>query len=162
MTSEFKPELESFNIAGLQEAIAKEIPRVKQALARHQKNSLQGYRYQHVENALAVLFQIQETRRPAFRARIRHLRNIGVPDLPKVGSGVQIAYSSLDALKIAVALDLENMGVVPRVAADFVKSHFDADEPSGQRTCSRFSKHFWNFTELRNELNDLFVLGEAV
>jgi hypothetical protein len=49
-------------------------------------------RYKHVEHALADLFKVQPDSMGAFRARIRHFRRLGIPDLPIVGSGTQISW----------------------------------------------------------------------
>jgi hypothetical protein len=54
----------------------------------------------------------------AFRARIRHLRNIGLPPrLPQPGSGKQIPYTRNQALAILLALRLEEVGHTPETAA---------------------------------------------
>ena len=46
----------------------------------------------------------------AFRGRLRHLRNIGLPRLPKIGSGRAIDYSDRQALEMLLALELEDAG----------------------------------------------------
>jgi len=53
----------------------------------------------------------------AFRAKLRHLRNIGVPHLPNPGSGRQIEYSRRHALELMIALELEKLGQSPRSVA---------------------------------------------
>jgi hypothetical protein len=58
----------------------------------------------------------------AFRARLRHLRNIGVPHLPKPGSGVQILYSRRQALEMLIAVELEKLGQAPKNIAVFAGS----------------------------------------
>ena len=75
------------------------------------------FRYGGVEAALAEALQIEPESMGAFRARLRHLRNLGVPDLPKIGSGSVAAYSREQALEMLLALELENVGKAPRVAA---------------------------------------------
>jgi hypothetical protein len=75
-------------------------------------------RYRHVEAALAAVLQIDWKCMGAFRARLRHLRNIGLPHrLPKPGSGQQIAYSESQALEMLLALALEELGQAPKTAA---------------------------------------------
>jgi len=77
------------------------------------------FRYGHVEAALADLLGISKKGLGAFRARLRHLRNIGLPELPdalkRPGSGRQIVYTREHALELLVALELESVGVVPRL-----------------------------------------------
>ncbi len=53
----------------------------------------------------------------AFRARLRHLRNIGVPRLPNPGSGQPIDYSRRQALELLIALELEKSGQAPKKVA---------------------------------------------
>ena len=70
-------------------------------------------RYKHVEVALAEVIGIGPNDMPAFRARLRHLRNIGVPRLPNPGSGQPIAYTRQQALEL-LALELETVGQAPK------------------------------------------------
>lgn len=81
------------------------------------------YRYRHIETALARVFNVMPEGMGAFRARLRHLRNIGVPELPKPGSGEQINYTRENAIEILLALELEALGVSPRHAAAHAKLH---------------------------------------
>jgi hypothetical protein len=73
---------------------------------------------------LASLLAVPLERRAAFKAKVRHLRNINVPSLPKTGTGPPIAYSFEHALEIYLALLLESVGVAPRVIARLSKSIF--------------------------------------
>jgi hypothetical protein len=81
-------------------------------------------RYRDVEAALARVFAIDEDQIAALRARIRHLRNIGVPDLPKVGTGTQITYTRAHAIELMFALHLAQFGVAPRWFQQFVQDQF--------------------------------------
>lgn len=75
-------------------------------------------RYGDVETALAAVLKVEPKRMGAFRARLQHLRNIGLPSgLPKPGSGRQIAYSNRQALEMLLALVLEELGQSPQAAA---------------------------------------------
>jgi hypothetical protein len=85
-------------------------------------NASADYRYKHIELALARLFDISLEDAPAFRARLRHLRELGVPDLPKPGSGQQISYTQDHAVQLLLALELEAVGIPPRLAAASAKS----------------------------------------
>jgi len=73
--------------------------------------------YGVVEAALAEVLNIEPERMKAFRARLLHLRNLGVPSvLPKPGSGRKIAYSLRQVLEMLFALVLEDGGFTPRGA----------------------------------------------
>jgi len=73
--------------------------------------------YGVVEAALAEVLSIEPERMKAFRARLLHLRNLGVPSvLAKPGSGRKIAYSLRQVLEMLFALVLEDGGFTPRGA----------------------------------------------
>jgi hypothetical protein len=78
-------------------------------------------RYRDLENALVAIFRVPEEGLGAFRARIRHLRNIGVPKLEKVGSGTQLIYTRKQALEMVLAIELELSGISPRLVAPLAK-----------------------------------------
>lgn len=69
--------------------------------------------YGEVENILARLHNIQDKDRKAFRARLRHFRNLGIPPLPKVGSGTRISYSLDELYELFFALELMQCGLSP-------------------------------------------------
>jgi hypothetical protein len=73
--------------------------------------------YRHLEKALAQLMRIKASDIAAFRARLRHLRNIGLPRLPNPGSGQPIDYTRRQALELMIALELEKLGQSPRTVA---------------------------------------------
>jgi hypothetical protein len=79
-------------------------------------------RYKDVETALAEVMHVKPRDMGAFRGRLRHLRNIGLPRLPKSGSGRAIDYSPRHALEILLALELENAGQTARKAAFVAES----------------------------------------
>jgi hypothetical protein len=80
------------------------------------------FRYKHVETALVDVTRVQPEALGAFRGRIRHLRNIGLPELPDSGSGKHIAYSRRQALEMLIAIQLENIGHKPDCAAKLSQS----------------------------------------
>jgi hypothetical protein len=71
-------------------------------------------RYKHVEAALVRYFAVPEQQLGAFRARLRYLRKIGVPDLAKVGSGSQLTYSREQAIEMMLALQVSQLGASPK------------------------------------------------
>lgn len=74
-------------------------------------------RYKHIEAALADVMNVKPKAMGAFRAQLRHLRNIGVPQLPNPGSGQPIDYSRRQALELLIALELEKVGQAPKTVA---------------------------------------------
>ena len=86
------------------------------------------FTYAEIEKALAVALQIRPEERPAFAARLRHLRNLGIPEA-KPGSGKRIWYAMEDAHQMLVALLLESLACSPRSAvsaAERYKKHYPA------------------------------------
>jgi hypothetical protein len=80
-------------------------------------NARDSLQYRQIEAALADLMRVDRKSIGAFRAKLRHLRNIGVPQLPSPGSGRQIEYSRRHALELIIALELEKLGQSPRSVA---------------------------------------------
>ena len=72
-----------------------------------------SFLYGEVEQILARLHRVKQRDIKAFRARIRHFRNLGVPSLPKVGSGTKIRYGINDLYELFLALELMHCGLNP-------------------------------------------------
>ena len=87
--------------------------------------------YGHVETALATVFSVAPKGMGAFRARLRHLRNIGLPRLARPGSGRHIVYTERQALEMLLALELENHGYSAKNAA-FLAQSIVRQSPYGQ------------------------------
>jgi len=87
--------------------------------------------YGHIEKALADVVGVKPKALGAFRAKLRHLRNIGVPQLPNPGSGNAISYSQRQALEMLIALELEKLGFSPRNVALMAPS-ITRQSPYGQ------------------------------
>lgn len=81
-----------------------------------------AYQYKHLELALANVFDVSMVVLPAFRARLRHLRNLGVPTNEKPGSGKAITYSRDNAIQLLIALEVELFGLPPKFAAAFSRA----------------------------------------
>ncbi len=77
-------------------------------------------RWRDVEATLSELLLITDEQRGAFRARIRHLKAVGIPNIPKVGSGTQITYTRDNVVELYMALLIMELGVPPKVAAGLV------------------------------------------
>ncbi len=102
-------------------------------------------RYADIEQALIAVLRVPEKGLGAFRGRVRHLRDLGVPHfLPPVGRGTQNDYSSLDALEMLLAFRLGKLNVPPALAAPFAY---------------KIMMEYWYgaAAEARGELGDLFA-----
>jgi len=80
------------------------------------------YEYGNIERALVQCFGITEDALKAFRARIRHFRNLGIPNIRKVGKGKRAPYSRDHISELWFALLLAQAGLSPTVIRDFVNS----------------------------------------
>jgi hypothetical protein len=107
----------------------------------------------------------------AFRARLRHLRNIGVPRLPNPGSGQPIDYSRQHALELLVALQLEKIGQTPKqvvLLAGTIVRRLPYDQHAGKDCYALVNEtRPWvtmlfgpeQFSEAMNSLSDDVFLG---
>jgi hypothetical protein len=73
--------------------------------------------YRQFEEALVQRFSIKEDHLGAFRARLRHLRSLGIPSIPKRGSGNTAIYRPKDLIVTFVALALQTLGSTPAISA---------------------------------------------
>lgn len=77
-------------------------------------------RHGHVQAALADLMRVKPDDMPAFQARLRHFRNIGVPSgLPEVGRGGVVDFTRRNIFELFVALEMHKAGLPPKHAALF-------------------------------------------
>src|SRR5215469_8286170 len=81
------------------------------------------FRYGVIERALADVLRVRPEKMNAFRGRLRHLRNINCPKLPKTGSGQPVFITREQAIEILIALELGTLGVAPRYAVELAKSY---------------------------------------
>jgi hypothetical protein len=81
-----------------------------------------------IEKALAEVFRVNPNEMSAFHGRLRHLRNINCPKLPKTGSGQPVLITREQAIEILIAIELGTLGVAPRHAVEAAK--FYAEEIS--------------------------------
>ncbi len=73
--------------------------------------------YGEIEAAIAQVLKIEPADVPALRARLRHLRNMGLPDIPNPGSGRKILYTTFQAMEMLIAVVLQHNGMTSRHAA---------------------------------------------
>jgi len=88
-------------------------------------------RYKQVEAALADIANVKPRAMGAFRGKLRHLRNIGLPRLPSPGTGQRIPYSRRQVFEMLLAIELEKMGQAPKSAAMLAQS-IVRQAPNGQ------------------------------
>jgi hypothetical protein len=78
--------------------------------------------YGQVENIIARMLYIPDELRPALRDRLRHLRKMGVPELPSVGSGGRVLYTYEQTLEMLVAISMISLGQDPGRAKSLAKA----------------------------------------
>ena len=81
--------------------------------------SREPVRHAQVEAILAQLHRVNAEDMGAFRARLRNLRSLGVPDMPKRGSGRHATYSTNDIHELILALQLMEAGMAPVMIANY-------------------------------------------
>jgi hypothetical protein len=94
-------------------------------MKRKKSNAAEEYAYGEVEAAIAEVLAVKAENIGTLRARLRALRGIGVPMLPKPGSGRRIVYSPLMAFEMLLTLELDYAGFPPRVAVKAVPTILD-------------------------------------
>ena len=78
------------------------------------KRNRAGLRYGEVEAVLASIYCISPAEQKAFRAKLRHMRNIGIPDgLGEPGKGAVLRFSKQQVLEMLISLDLQAAGWAP-------------------------------------------------
>ena len=84
------------------------------------------YSYADIERVLAELhFQHVDEKLPAFRARLKYLKKLGVPLEEKPGKGRHISYSREHMYKIALALEFCQLGIPPETSAVMTTNAWD-------------------------------------
>lgn len=70
--------------------------------------------YRQIEEALVRLNDVAERGRPAFRARLRHLKQMEFPPGTNTGKGQRANYSFANYLQLVLAMELEQAGFAPQ------------------------------------------------
>jgi hypothetical protein len=83
------------------------------------------YLYGEVEDALMATFRVPEGNRSRFRARLRHFRNLGVPPMPRTGSGVKVEYTRTMIHELLIALELTATGLSPDRVVKWLNEYRD-------------------------------------
>jgi hypothetical protein len=95
------------------------------------------FRYGVIEKALADVLRVEPERMNAFRGRLRHLRNINCPHLPRTGSGQPVFITREQAIEILIALELGTLGLAPRHAVEHAKFYAEEIGDTQQDRVSR-------------------------
>ena len=77
--------------------------------------------YRYVEAILAKLHGVTTDGMGAFRARLRVLRSMGVPKLPRVGKGARQKFSGADIAHLHLAVTLGEFGLPPARIIEVVR-----------------------------------------
>jgi hypothetical protein len=117
-------------------------------------------RYQDLEAALADLHLISEDERGAFRARLRVLRDMGVPKVAKPGKGSKVEYDFDHLWETAFALALERFGLPPGRASRVAEAarKFDLLTDVRQKEAKRKADIWMNMMLLGFEYGDEMVI----
>ena len=80
-----------------------------------------SFQYRDVERVLADVFDVTDSDRPKFHARIRGFRNMGLPKLKGTGPGRRQIYLIEDIHSLNVALALNRSGLPPEIISEIVR-----------------------------------------
>ena len=78
------------------------------------------FQFSHVEQALAAMHQVGSLRRSAFQGRLKHYQRNEFPPGVNTGRGRAAVYHVEHALKLAIALEFNEMGLNPERAIGLV------------------------------------------
>ena len=76
-----------------------------------------AYQNGQVESALARVCRIPAAELGAFKGKLRHLRNLGIPKVRRVGSGNRAKFNRSDVLTMRLALEFSTLGIKPAAVA---------------------------------------------
>jgi hypothetical protein len=79
------------------------------------------FELRQVEYMLMQVLHIPKHAKKAFKARMRMFRDMGIPELPKVGKGSRAYFSMLDVWELHVAMALSGVHTPPRVILRAIK-----------------------------------------
>jgi hypothetical protein len=84
--------------------------------------------YAEAEHTLAFLHGVKgDVRQNAFRARLKHLKRLGIPRGITPGSGAKIYYFEEQLFEWAFCLELAEFGIDPTVIVDLISRKWDDD-----------------------------------
>jgi len=80
-----------------------------------------SYTYAQLESVMVRVFDVPDDEIGAFRARIRRLRDLGIPSVPRIGSGSRNKYETENMIELAIALAMLSVGVASKYIKDGVE-----------------------------------------
>ena len=91
-----------------------------------------GFDYADIEAALAKLYGAEHVRETTFRARLKHLKRLGLPSR-RPGKGTRLRYTKAsDILQLVVACEFAELGVDPHLIVDIVQQDWKRQGPIWQ------------------------------
>ena len=78
-------------------------------------------RFPEVERILARMHRIEPDEIIAFRSRLHHFRNLGVPEGIKTGQGRRPTYGWAEMLQMVIALELAELDITPKTISRFIR-----------------------------------------
>ena len=78
------------------------------------------WHYQQVEQVLVEALNVREDHRKAFRARLRHFRNLGIPAVSTPGKGRAVRFTEDHLSELVVAVLLARAGIGPLTMRDTI------------------------------------------
>lgn len=85
-----------------------------------------AFKFSEVDDALALVHSIADDKRSAFANRLRHLHRLGFPPGIKAGRGKVASYEVGDVFLLAIALELNQLGLSPERAINAITSDLHA------------------------------------
>jgi len=86
--------------------------------------------YADVENVLARLHRIADDKRIAFRARLKHFQRLGFPEGVNTGTGKRVSYTLAMLFKLALAMELTQVGLAPKRIVKIINLNWEECEGS--------------------------------
>ncbi|UGY15574.1 hypothetical protein HAP48_0044870 [Bradyrhizobium septentrionale] len=96
--------------------------------------------YADAEGILARIHRAGDVQQAAFRARLKHLKRLGIPLESSPGRGAKIWYFEEQMWQWAIALELAEFGIDPGTVAEFIKENWSSDLlPNFKRAMKEYS-----------------------
>lgn len=79
------------------------------------------FTFGEAEELIASVLYVRPEDRAKLRSSLRHLRTIGVPKVPNLGSGIKSRYSEDQVFEMLMTVGIEFAGQMPRRAAQLAQ-----------------------------------------
>jgi hypothetical protein len=80
------------------------------------------YQFAQIESALATMHKVASDRRSAFQGRLKHYQKQGFPEGINTGRGRAAAYTAIHGMHLAIALEFNELGILPERAINMYKA----------------------------------------